>query len=100
MTIKQLKHLYDSDILMYGSKIHNLKLHLDYVDDVFDGVKTFEYRFNDRKFMVGDYVRFFAFCNGSFCKHNIVKKLYLITYILPVNENYVVFSFKEVIKYV
>ena len=35
---------------------HRLKLHAEYFEDVKDGRKTFETRFNDRDYKVGDVV--------------------------------------------
>lgn len=35
-------------------KIHNLKIKPCYFKDVVSGVKTFEVRFNDRNFKMGD----------------------------------------------
>lgn len=39
-----------------GIKIHNLKIKPCYFKDVVSGAKTFEVRFNDRNFKVGDII--------------------------------------------
>ncbi len=34
--------------------LHTLKIDTDYYNDVISGIKTFEYRYNDRGYAVGD----------------------------------------------
>ena len=44
-------------------KTHNLKLRMDFCDDVLRGKKTFEIRYNDRGYQVGDLIKFRAVDN-------------------------------------
>ena len=46
--------LLDSSI--EGKKIHELKIHSEYYNDVFMGHKTFEVRYNDRDFKLHDVI--------------------------------------------
>lgn len=48
MTEKKLNH----------TRIHELKIEATYLDRLCAGQKTFEIRFNDRDYQVGDYLRF------------------------------------------
>lgn len=37
---------------------HYVKINRNYFDRIYDGVKTFEVRFNDRDYQVGDFLKF------------------------------------------
>ena len=81
-------------------KTHNLKLNINFCDDVMTGVKTFEIRKNDRNFKVGDHIRFVPIkgCSVS-TKHLISEKEYEITYIINgwgLKKGYVALAINEV----
>lgn len=73
-------------------KTHNLKLNIEFCDDVLNGIKTFEIRKNDRGFQTGDLIKFIP-TDGIVCvdyngnekqhaQHQISEKTYKIKYIL------------------
>ena len=73
-------------------KTHNLKLYIEFCDDVLNGIKTFEIRKNDRGFQTGDLIQFIP-TDGIFykgldgnerqhAKHLISEKVYKIKCIL------------------
>lgn len=83
---------------MENGRIHNLKLNRLFVNDVFNGVKRFEIRLNDRDYQVGDLIKFKPY-PYSFVKHPIEEKTYKITYILSafvLQEGYVALGIEEV----
>jgi len=45
---------------------HNLKTIPPYFQDVLDGVKTFEYRYNDRDYQVGDILVLQEYLDGEY----------------------------------
>ena len=77
---------------------HELKMLPKFFEKVSDGTKTFEVRFNDRNFKVGDHLILREYENGEYTG-NIVYKI--ITYILNhhefdgLKENYVVLGIKN-----
>ncbi len=74
-------------------KIHYIKLHEMYCDDVFKGIKTFELRYNDRDYHVNDFIIFKPVnSDGEYIIHPIMKKIYRIKYIL----HYAVFEGLEI----
>ena len=76
-------------------KVHNLKIKPCYFNDVIKGVKTFEVRYNDRDFKIGDYITLEEFNNHGYTGRFITAE---IIYILKDNEylkeNYVVLGIK------
>ena len=80
---------------------HKLKLHKEFVKPVLEGIKTFEIRFNDRNYRVGDTLEFLPFdleAKEKVSMPEIEGKVFEITYILEgwgLCENYVVFAFKN-----
>lgn len=81
-----------------NSITHHIKLNIKYCDDVYDGKKTFEVRYNDRNYKVGDKINFIPVNqDGKITEHKISEKTYEIIYILKkfgvgLYEGYVVFS--------
>jgi ASC-1-like (ASCH) protein len=85
---------------------HRLKLDIKCCQDVYDGLKTFEVRINDRDYQVGDIIRFRPVdYKAEFCHHEIENKTYQITYILDLRsidcfigleDGWIVFSIKEI----
>lgn len=65
-------------------KTHNLKILPEHFANVVSGVKTFEVRFNDRDYKVGDLVLLREFDNGEYTGREIVQE---ICYILD-NPSY------------
>lgn len=79
---------------------HTLKLRICYCDSVYNGDKTFEVRYNDRDFQVGDFVKFLPVDdNGCSVVHPISDLSYVITYVLSDpyynKDNYCVFSIRR-----
>ena len=90
-------------------KTHNLKLSIDFCDDVLSGEKNFEVRKNDRGFQTGDLIRFIPTDGTSYrsldgtvrehAKHEISERTYMIKYILNgwgIKNGYVVLGIEEV----
>lgn len=75
-------------ITMLDRKIHRLKIDKQYFRSIKNETKTFEIRYNDRDYKVGDYIIF----PGNW--------IYEITYITNYNQktNYVVMSIKLIKK--
>ena len=73
---------------MVGRVTHELKLSLNFCDAVYNGLKTFELRKNDRGFQTGDLIRFTPVKfdetepSNRFPDHPIRNVLYEIIYIL------------------
>ena len=83
------------------TKKHNLKLLKVFADDVLNGNKTFEVRYNDRGFQKGDLIEFSVIEKGVVNDYNVDHALngkrFEITYVLNgwgLKENYVVLAIK------
>ena len=82
---------------------HELKIQQPFADAVVEGRKTFELRYNDRGFQVGDTIQFTAI-NGSYytdSMHPINGREYEITYVLGgwgLNENWVALAIRELLR--
>lgn len=79
---------------------HRIKLELSLCDDVFSGQKSFEIRFNDRGYQLGDTVQFLPYdsINQKAAEHPVQSILYDITYMIQgwgLQEGYVAFAIKE-----
>lgn len=78
-------------------KLHNIKLEQQYVKPIVEKEKTFEIRYNDRDYKVGDIIRFKP-TTDNYYGDLIKNQFYVITYMFNdfgLDENYAVFSFKE-----
>lgn len=81
-------------------KLHNLKLHEKYWDDVMSGRKPFEIRKNDRDFKVGDRLHFLKVVDGKAQDVNV--NIFKVTYILKdipqygLSPDYCILGIKEV----
>lgn len=65
--------------------IHELKILPNFLEDIVKGIKTFEVRFFDRPYKIGDYLLLKEYVNSHYTgRFTIVK----ITYILS-DEDYV-----------
>ena len=89
-------------------KTHNLKLRMDFCDDVLRGKKTFEIRYNDRGYQTGDLIKFIPINGIAYedffgniiqdAQHPISEKVYRITYILSgwgLKDGYVALGIEE-----
>ena len=66
-------------------KNHDLKCEAEYYDKVASGEKTFEIRFNDRNFKVGDTITLHRSMSGVYAGQSLIVE---ITYILKDAEKY------------
>ena len=73
-------------------KLHELKIKHEYLIDVALGNKTFELRYNDRDYQVGDLIRFIdisvGYTNNDVEPSIYENTLYRITYVLKDVEKY------------
>ncbi len=58
-----------------GVYLHFLKIHPCYFRDVKKGIKTFEVRFNDRDYHVGDYLCLREYENGEYTGRELRKQV-------------------------
>lgn len=80
-------------------KTHEIKLAIEFCDDVLSGRKSFELRYNDRGYQTGDRVKFIPFDGYLSAYHEIAHKTYEITYVISgwgLKEGYVAFGIKPV----
>jgi len=78
---------------------HQLKVWSEYMDDLLNGSKTFELRFNDRNFQVGDFLSLMEYDkeNQKYLSRELCVK---ITYILDnsvfdaLKEGYIIMGIK------
>ena len=64
-------------------KMHKLKLNIEFCDEVFNGQKTFEIRYNDRGYQTGDRIKFIPVDDqNNIINHKILNTEYEITYVL------------------
>ena len=80
-------------------KTHEIKLNIEFCDDVYNGNKTCEIRKNDRGYKKGDRIKFTAFSPERIVDdHPINKELYEITYVLSgwgIEKDFVVFAVRR-----
>ena len=78
-------------------KIHELKIAPEYFEKVLSKEKTFEFRYNDRNYQVGDILNLKEYYNQKYTDQSISVK---ITYILEnfegLKENFVVLSIEHI----
>lgn len=78
-------------------KTHELKTHSEYFGDVWNNIKQFEVRLNDRLFMVGDKVvlkEFHPRVNSYSGCEIIIEITYILKNYPALKKNYIVFGFK------
>ncbi len=80
---------------------HNIKILNSFAEAVFNGIKTFEVRENDRGYQKGDLIYFTVIEKDGIeiTNHPLSKRCYEITYVLNgwgIKENYVVFGMKQI----
>lgn len=65
--------------------VHELKILPNFLEDIIKGIKTFEVRFYDRPYMVGDYLLLKEYVNNQYTgRFTVVKITYIFT-----DEDYV-----------
>ena len=78
-------------------KIHELKIAPEYFEKVLSKEKTFEFRYNDRNYQIGDILKLKEYYNQKYTGRSISVK---ITSILDncdgLLENFVVLSIKHI----
>ncbi len=81
-------------------KTHELKLHKQFMLDVWDGKKQFEIRKNDRDYQLGDRIRFRVVDDEGKPMNSLLdNKLYEITHVLSgwgLEPGYVALGIREV----
>ncbi|MBE6695323.1 MAG: DUF3850 domain-containing protein [Ruminococcaceae bacterium] len=55
--------------------IHRLKILPEYFLAIAKGIKTFDVRFNDRGYKLGDYIVFEEYCEGKYTGRFLVAKI-------------------------
>lgn len=75
-------------------KVHELKIAPEYFGPVFDGIKTFEIRKNDRGYEIGDLMHLKEFDGEAFTGKSVIME---ITYTTTYNQEpgYLVFAIKD-----
>lgn len=82
-------------------QLHELKIWPEYFKPVMEGFKTFEVRFNDRKFKVGDYVTLKEWDKEK-KEYTGKEGFFVITYVLPLSmvslegDDFVAFSISKI----
>ena len=75
---------------------HYVKILTRYFMDVERGIKTFEIRFNDRNYKVGDFLHLQEFCGGEYTGRVIQKEIcYMIDSPEYCKEGFVVLGLKD-----
>lgn len=84
-------------------KEHTLKTHSTFFDDIWNNLKMFEVRFNDRDYQINDVLHLYRYENGIKTEGKFIKAQ--ILYILNHNdfsdgikENYVVLQLTKIEK--
>lgn len=66
------------------AKLHKIKLRKEFCDDVMEGKKRFEVRYNDRGYQTGDFVQFIA--TDGFYAEDLVTHECKELYTHPIND--------------
>lgn len=73
--------------------VHELKLAPNYFEKVVSKEKSFEVRYNDRNFKVGDILKLMEYVDGSYTSQSIfVKVTYILREFEGLQPNFVVLS--------
>lgn len=76
---------------------HNVKILPEYYIAVEKGIKTFEIRFNDRNYKVGDILHLQEFCGGQYTGRELTKEIcYMIDSPDYCKEGFAVLGIKDV----
>lgn len=75
---------------------HYLKILPEYFTAVDEGIKTFEIRFNDRNYQVGDILHLNEFCDGEYTGRETTREVcYIIDNPEYCKEGFVVLGIKD-----
>lgn len=78
-------------------KIHELKIAPEYFKKVVSKEKTFECRYNDRNYQVGDILNLNEYYNQTYTGRSIsVKVTYILEKFKGLKENFVILSIKHI----
>lgn len=81
---------------MNKSKTHSVKILPEYFEAVISGEKTFEIRYNDRDYKVGDLLCLKEFCDGDYTGRETVREIcYMLDDPTCCKEGYVVLGLKQ-----
>lgn len=95
-TLEYFMEIEVEKALKIGKKDHRLKTLPIYFNEVLNGNKTFEVRFNDRDFKVGDILHLEEFENQSYTGRVYnVEITYILTDIQYCKDGFVILGFKE-----
>ncbi len=73
--------------------VHELKIAPNYFEKVVSKEKSFEVRYNDRNFKVGDILKLMEYVDGSYTSQSIfVKVTYILREFEGLQPNFVVLS--------
>jgi hypothetical protein len=78
-------------------KHHYVKILPEYYIAIEQGIKTFEIRFNDRNYKVGDILHLQEFCGGKYTSRELTKEIcYMIDNPDYCKEGFVVLGIKDI----
>ena len=78
-------------------KIHELKIAPEYFEKVLSKKKTFEFRYNDRNYQVGDILKLKEYHNGDYTgRETSVQITYILQDFKGLQDNYVILSIKPI----
>lgn len=79
------------------NSVHSLKIAPKYFEKVLSGEKTFEFRYNDRNYRVGDILILKEYNNNEFTGREIsVQITYILDNFLGIQERYVILAIKPI----
>ena len=79
--------------------VHELKIAPNYFEKVVSKEKSFEVRYNDRNFKVGDILKLMEYVDGSYTSQSIyVKVTYILREFEGLQPNFVVLSIELIQK--
>lgn len=81
-------------------KVHKLKINEGFAEDVYNGRRNFDIRFNDRGYQAGDLIKYTVVDKHDYpcTDHLLSMRTYQITYVLSgygLKDNYVAFGIKR-----
>ena len=80
---------------MINKDMQCLKIDTKYFNAVINGIKTFEFRYNDRNYCVGDIYYLCEYSNNQFSGSAIkIQITYILKNYIGLEKNYCIFSFK------
>jgi hypothetical protein len=77
--------------------IHELKIAPEYFEKVLSKEKTFEFRYNDRNYQVGDILKLKEYHNGNYSgQETSVQITYILQNFEGLQPNYTILSIKPI----